>query len=110
MAVLTLLRISLNFKGVNNETGKYPFVKILIADAYMCSWVINSLCSTVYLSCTVLKYNSEFMEEWCKPSEFAYSYLNVRELCCPANSLLSKDVVLCILCTVLISFSNVSAL
>ena len=34
--------------------------------------------------------------------------LSVKELCCPASNLLCKDVVLCILCTMLISFSNVS--
>ena len=62
MAVLTSLRISLNFEGVASEIGKYAFAKILIADVYMCSWVINSLYSAIYLSCTVLKYNSEFME------------------------------------------------
>ena len=62
MAVLTSLRISLNFEGVTSEFGKYPFAKILIADVYMHSWVINSLYSAIYLSCTVLKDNSEFME------------------------------------------------
>ena len=43
MAVLTSLRIFLNFEGVTDEIGKYPFAKILIADVYMHSWVINSL-------------------------------------------------------------------
>ena len=62
MTVLTSLRKSLNFEGVTSEIGKYPFAKILIADAYMNSWVINSLYSAIYLSCTVLKYNSELME------------------------------------------------
>ena len=62
MAVLTSLRISLNFEGVTSEIDNYPFAKILIADAYMCSWVVNSLYSAIYLSWTVLKYNSEFMQ------------------------------------------------
>ena len=62
MAVLTSLRISLNFEGVTNEIGRYPFAKILIADANTHSWVINSLYSAIYLSSTVLKYSSEFME------------------------------------------------
>ena len=50
MVVLTSLRISLNFEGVTSEIGKYPFAKILIADAYMHSLVINSLYSAIYLS------------------------------------------------------------
>ena len=62
MAVFTSLQIPLNFEGVTNEIGKYPFAEILIADAYTHSWVINSLYSAIYLSCTVLKYSSEFME------------------------------------------------
>ena len=45
------------FEGVTSEIGKYHFAKILIADAYMHSWVINSLYRAIYLSCTVLKYN-----------------------------------------------------
>ena len=57
-----LIENSLNFEGITNEISIYPFAKILIADAYMCSWVINSLYCAIYLSCTVLKYNSEFME------------------------------------------------
>ena len=43
MAVLTSLRISFNFEGVTNETGRYPFAKILIDDVYIHSWVTNSL-------------------------------------------------------------------
>ena len=62
MAVLTSLRISLNFEEVTNEIGKYPFAKILIAEVYMCSWLIHSLYNAIYLSCTVLRYSSEFME------------------------------------------------
>ena len=55
MGDLTSLRISLNVEGVISEIGKYPFVKILIEVAYICSWVINSLYKAMYLSCTVLK-------------------------------------------------------
>ena len=55
MVDLTLLRISLNFKRVISEIGKYPFDKILIKVVYICSWVINSLYKAMYLSCTVLK-------------------------------------------------------
>ena len=62
MAVFTSLRITLKFEGVTNEIGRFTFAKIVIADAYMCNWVINSLYSVIYLSCTVHKYNSEFME------------------------------------------------
>ena len=62
MAVLTSLRISLNFEGVMNEIGRYPCAKFLIAGAYMHSWVINSPHCGFYLSCMVLKYNSEIME------------------------------------------------
>ena len=62
MTVLTSLRRSLNFEGVMCEIGKYPFAKILIADVNMHSWLINSLYRAIYLSCTVLKYNGEFME------------------------------------------------
>ena len=40
MAVLTSLRISLNFKGVTNKVGRYPFAKILIADTYTHSWLL----------------------------------------------------------------------
>ena len=62
MVVLTSLRISFNFEGVTNKIGRYPFAKILIADVYMCSWVINYLYSAMYLSCAVPKYSSELME------------------------------------------------
>ena len=55
MAGLTSLRISLNFEGITNEIGKYPFAKILIEVAYIHSWVINSLYNAIHLSCTVLK-------------------------------------------------------
>ena len=58
MAVLTSMRISHNFEGVTNEIGRYPFAKILIAGVYMSTWVINSLYSAMYLSCTILKYRS----------------------------------------------------
>ena len=34
MAILTSLRISLNFEGVTNEIGRYPFAKILIDGVY----------------------------------------------------------------------------
>ena len=54
MAVLISMRISLNFEGVSSEIGKYPFAKILIANPYVHSWVINSLYSAKYFSCTVL--------------------------------------------------------
>ena len=55
MAVLTSLRISLNFEGVTKEIGKYPFAKILIDVAYIWRWVINSPYNAMYLSCTVLR-------------------------------------------------------
>ena len=35
MAVFTSLRILLNFEGVINKMGKYPFAKILIDVVYM---------------------------------------------------------------------------
>ena len=35
MVVLTSLRISLNFEGITNEIGRYPFAKILIDIAYI---------------------------------------------------------------------------
>ena len=54
IAVLTLLRIYLNFEEVMSEIDKYPFAKILIDVAYICSLVINSLYKVMYLSCTVL--------------------------------------------------------
>ena len=51
MAVLTSLRISLNFEGVTNEIGRYPFTKILIDVVYIRSWVINSLImQSIYLA------------------------------------------------------------
>ena len=59
---LTSVRISFNFDGVIKVFGKYPFAKILIADACMCSWDINSLYSVMYLSYVVLKYKRDFME------------------------------------------------
>ena len=34
MTVLTSMRISLNFEGVTNGIGRYPFAKIPIADVY----------------------------------------------------------------------------
>ena len=37
MTVFTSLRIPLNFEGVTNEIGRYPFAKILIADVCTCS-------------------------------------------------------------------------
>ena len=55
MAILTSLRISLNFEGVTNENGRYPSAKILIDDVYIQSWGINSLYNAMYLSYTVLK-------------------------------------------------------
>ena len=45
-----------------------------------------------------------------KPRECAYRDLSINELCSPANSLSCDEVVLCILCTVMINFSNVLAL
>ena len=59
---LTSIKISCNFTGVNKVFGKYPLAKILIADAYVHNWVINSLYSAIYLSCIILKYKSEFVE------------------------------------------------
>ena len=38
------------------------------------------------------------------------SVLNMEGLCCPMNNLSCEEVVLCMLWTVLIHFSNVSAL
>ena len=55
IAVLTSLRISLNFEGVIGEIGKYPFVKILIDVAYVHIQVINSLYKAMYLSGIVLR-------------------------------------------------------
>ena len=58
---LTSLRISFNFIGVFKIFGRYPFTKILIADAYMHNWDINSPYNVIYLSCIVLRYKSEFV-------------------------------------------------
>ena len=59
---LASIRISCNFTGVNKVFSKYPLVKILIGDAYMQNWVINSLYNTIYVSYIILKYKSEFVE------------------------------------------------
>ena len=77
-AVLTFLRISCNFDGVTNVLGKQPFAKILIADAYFYSWVINILYSITCLSSIVLKYKREFIEQWCRPKECVYRDLIAR--------------------------------
>ena len=82
MAVLTSLRIPLNFEGVTSEIGKYPLAKILIADAYMHGWVINSLlvqyiCLALFTNITVHLWNNDV------------HIMNG----CPANILLCKDVV-----------------
>ena len=64
MPVLTSLRISPNFKGVTNEIGRCPFAKILSDDAYICSWVINSLYNVIiylalFLNIAVNLWNSD---------------------------------------------------
>ena len=59
---LTSVSNSFNLDGVTKVFGKYPFDKILIADVYMCSWDINSLYNTMYLSYMVPKYKREFTE------------------------------------------------
>ena len=50
-----ITEISLNFEGVINEKGRYPFTKILMDVVYIHNWVINSLYKAMYLSCTILK-------------------------------------------------------
>ena len=41
--VFTASKISFTFNGVISEIGRYPFAKILIASAYMCSCFMNLL-------------------------------------------------------------------
>ena len=110
MTVLTLLKIPLNFEGVINEIGKHPFAKILFDAEYICSWVINS-CIRQYIYLAL--FLNKVMNLWNSDVNLV-SYdktdLSISELCCPASNLSSENIVLCIWCTVLMSFSNVSAL
>ena len=61
IAILTSFRISCKFDGAIREIGKYPFAKILIAFAYMHSYIMNSSCIFTYFSFSIHKYKSEFL-------------------------------------------------
>ena len=61
---MTLFRISLNFEGVTNEIGRYPFAKILIADVYMYSWllipyIVQCICLALFLDIGVSLWNND---------------------------------------------------
>ena len=64
----------------------------------------------MYLSCITLRNSSELIAYYCMPKASMYNILKSAGLYSPANKFSCEEVTLWISCTVLISFSKVSAL
>ena len=64
----------------------------------------------MYLSCITLRNSTELIAYCCMPKVSMYHILKSAGLYSPANNFSCKEVTLWISCTVLISFSKVSAL